>query len=120
MRRKSSTGIENICVSISLFFLKMWPGQSYDPIYRGQRSKPACAFGHPFAVDSADSFDMGGTAGRFAYLEDFDGTLIELVETHKVPIFKLLGIYIDLKKRHSEKPLPKWLVKMMRVHQVGR
>ncbi len=73
---------------------------------------------HPFTVDSADSFDMGDAAGRFAYIEDPDGTLIELVETHKVPIFKRLGIYIDLIKRHPEKPLPKWLVKMMRVHRV--
>ncbi|WP_373519295.1 VOC family protein [Pricia sp.] len=74
---------------------------------------------YPFTVDSADSFDMGDAAGRFAYIEDPDGTLIELVETHKVPIFKWLGIHIDLKKRHPEKPLPKWLVKMMRVHRVG-
>lgn len=74
---------------------------------------------HPFTVDSANSFDMGDAAGRFAYFEDPDGTLIELVETHKVPIFKRLGIYIDLRKRHPEKPLPKWLVKMMRVHRVG-
>ncbi len=73
---------------------------------------------HPFTVDSADSFDMGDAAGRFAYVEDPDGTLIELVETHKVPIFKRLRIHIDLKNRHSEKPLPKWLVKMMRVHRV--
>lgn len=73
---------------------------------------------HPFTVDSANSFDMGDAAGRFAYIEDPDGTLIELVETHKVPIFKRLGIYIDLKKRHPEKPLPRWLVKMMRVHRV--
>ncbi|HZJ19562.1 MAG TPA: VOC family protein [Pricia sp.] len=72
----------------------------------------------PFTVDSADSFDMGDAAGRFAYFEDPDGTLIELVETHKVPIFKRLGIHIDLKKRHPEKPLPKWLVKMMWVHRV--
>ncbi|MGB6150369.1 MAG: VOC family protein [Pricia sp.] len=74
--------------------------------------------GHRFTVDSADSFDMGDAAGRFGYIEDPDGTLIELVETHKVPLLKSLGIYIDLKKRPPEKPLPNWLVKMMRVHRV--
>jgi len=80
--------------------------------------KEAEVLGHPFTVDSADSFDMGDAAGRFGYVEDPDGTLIELVETHKVPLLKSLGIYIDLKKRHPEKPLPKWLIKLLRVHRV--
>lgn len=80
--------------------------------------KEAEILGHPFTVDSADSFDMGDAAGRFGYIEDPDGTLIELVETHKVPILKKLGVYIDLKNRHPEKPLPKWLVKMLWVHRV--
>ncbi|MGC1516836.1 MAG: VOC family protein, partial [Maribacter sp.] len=47
--------------------------------------------GNAFTVDSANSFDMGDAAGHFSYIEDPDGTLIELVETHKVPIFKALG-----------------------------
>ena len=66
--------------------------------------------GFPFTVDSADSFDMGEAAGRFSYLEDPDGTLIEFVETHKVPILKKLGIYLNLKKRKTQKPLPDWMV----------
>lgn len=74
--------------------------------------------GHAFTVDSSDSFDMGKAAGHFSYVEDPDGTLIEFVETHKVPILKKLGIYINLKKRNPLKPLPKWLVKMMRVHRI--
>lgn len=44
--------------------------------------------GFPFTVDSADSFDMGEAAGRFTYIDDPDGTWIEFVETHKVPIAK--------------------------------
>ncbi|WP_339705996.1 VOC family protein [uncultured Kriegella sp.] len=72
----------------------------------------------PFTVDSADSFDMGAAAGHFSYVEDPDGTLIEFVETHKVPVLKKLGIYIDLKKRNPQKPLSKWLVKAMQVHRV--
>ncbi|QLG44000.1 VOC family protein [Costertonia aggregata] len=73
--------------------------------------------GYHFKVDSADSFDMGDAAGRFAYMEDPDGTLIELVETHKVPIFKRLGIHINLKKRNPFKPLPKWVVGALRMHR---
>ncbi len=75
--------------------------------------------GAPFTVDSADSFDMGDAAGRFGYMEDPDGTLIELVETHKVPILKKFGISIDLKKRNPKKPLPKWLVKALRIHRIN-
>lgn len=76
------------------------------------------ALGHPFTVDSSDSFDMGEAAGHFSYVEDPDGMLIEFVETHKVPILKKLGIYINLKKRSPHKPLPKWIVKAMQVHRV--
>ena len=80
--------------------------------------KMAAALKYPFTVDSANSFDMGKAAGHFGYVEDPDGTLLEFVETHKVPIFKRLGLYINLKERNSLKPLPKWLVKAMRIHRV--
>ncbi len=56
--------------------------------------------GSPFTVDSSNSFDMGDAAGHFSYVEDPDGTLIELVETHKVPILKALGLFLNLKKRN--------------------
>lgn len=68
------------------------------------------ALGYPFTVDSADSFDMGVAAGHFAYVEDPDGTLIEFVETHKVPIFKKIGWYMNLKNRDPKKTLPNWMV----------
>jgi len=70
------------------------------------------AYGTPFTVDSGD-FDMGEAAGQFAYIEDPDGTLIEFVETHKVPIMKKLGWYLDLRNRPAEKSLPTWMVKAM-------
>jgi hypothetical protein len=47
------------------------------------------------------------------YIEDPDGTLIELVETHKVPILKKIGWFLDLRKRDQEKPLPTWMIKML-------
>lgn len=72
--------------------------------------------GHPFTVDSCPDgqrFDMGDASGHFTYIEDPDGTLIEFVETHKVPIIKKLGIGIDMSRRNPEKPLPKLLFRLM-------
>ena len=73
--------------------------------------------GYPFTVDSAvagEKFDMGEAAGRFAYVEDPDGTLIELVETFKIPILKKWGIYLHLEKRNPLKPLPDFFLKALR------
>jgi catechol 2,3-dioxygenase-like lactoylglutathione lyase family enzyme len=76
--------------------------------------KELCASkGYPFTVDSANSFDMGEAAGRFSYIEDPDGSLIEFVETHKLPIMKKLGWYKNLKNRDPKKPLPDWMLKAM-------
>lgn len=74
--------------------------------------------GYPFTVDSGDTFDMGEAGGRFAYVEDPAGTLIEFVETHKVPIMKKMGWYINLKKRNPEQYLPNWMLKAMRFNRV--
>ncbi len=73
---------------------------------------------HPFTVDSSNSFDMGEAAGHFAYVEDPDGTLIEFVETHKIPILKKIGWYLNLKKRNPEKPLPNWILKSLSLTKV--
>ena len=69
--------------------------------------------GFPFTVDSSDTFDMGEAGGRFSYVEDPDGTLIEFVETHKVPILKKFGWYIHLKNRKPGKSLPWIILKLM-------
>ena len=72
--------------------------------------------GCPFTVDSCpdgEQFDMGEASGRFTYIEDPDGTLIEFVETHKVPVVARLGLYIDMNKRDKYKKLPKILFRMM-------
>jgi catechol 2,3-dioxygenase-like lactoylglutathione lyase family enzyme len=78
--------------------------------------------GHPFTVNSKQrlqhSFDMGEAAGHFAYIEDPDGTLIELVETHRIPIVKKLGWYLDLRKRQPGKKLPDWMLKTLRFNRV--
>lgn len=84
-----------------------------------------CAeMGHPFTVDTTlkykegSSFDMGDAAGQFAYIEDPDGSLIEFVETHKIPIMKKLNLSLDLRKRDPEKPLPRWMLGMLRFMRV--
>ena len=74
--------------------------------------------GYPFTVDSGGSFGMESAAGRFAYVEDPDGTLIELVETHKLPILKKIGWYLDLQKRKHQNPLPNWMLRMMSLNRV--
>ncbi len=73
---------------------------------------------YAFTVDSGDTFDMGESGGRFAYVEDPDGTLIEMVETHKVPILKKFGWYLNLKKRGQHKPLPNWMVSLMGLNKI--
>jgi len=79
--------------------------------------------GFRFTVDSMqhlddNSFDMGEAAGHFSYIEDPDGTLIEFVETHKLPLLKKLGIYINMKKRDPRKHLPNWILKGLRFSRV--
>jgi hypothetical protein len=76
------------------------------------------AKGYSFTIDSEDSFAMEHASGRFCYMEDPDGTLIELVETHKVPVLKKLGFYLNLKKRNLEKPLPDWMIKLLALSKV--
>ncbi len=80
--------------------------------------------GYRFTVDSHvqhnnnNSFDMGEAAGHFSYIEDPDGTLIEFVETHKVPVSKKLGWYINLRKRNPKKSLPNWMIKALAFNRV--
>jgi len=95
----------------------------YDIIGMGQLRKECYEKSFPFTVDSdvkpkGESFDMGEAAGHFAYIEDPDGTLIEFVETHKIPIMKKLGWYLNLQKRNPEKPLPNWILKALKYSRI--
>jgi catechol 2,3-dioxygenase-like lactoylglutathione lyase family enzyme len=76
------------------------------------------AHGHPFTTDSQSSFDMGDAAGHFSYIEDPDHTLIEFVETHKIPIVRKLGWYLDLRRRDSSRPLPRWMLRTLSFSRV--
>ena len=82
------------------------------------------SMGFHFTVDSSinpdnnNTFDMGDASGRFTYIEDYDGTLIEFVETHKIPLIKKLGINLNLKNFNPVKPLPDCMLKALRFGRV--
>lgn len=80
--------------------------------------KTAEELGHPFVCDSGAEFQMGEADGHFTYVEDPDGTLIEFVETFKIPILKKLGIYLHLKNKDDRKPLPRYITKALRFLRV--
>ncbi|MBK7480152.1 MAG: VOC family protein [Bacteroidales bacterium] len=95
-------------------------------IYEMDELREYCtSLGYPFVVDSmdsknGDSFEMGDAAGHFAYIEDPDGILLEFVESHKLRISKRLGWYLNLKNKMGYKPLPGWLLKMLRFSRVKK
>lgn len=90
-----------------------WDVNNMDDLQKACEEK-----GFPFTVDSGKTFDMGEAGGRFSYVEDPDGTWIEFVETHKVPVIKKLGWFIDLKKKTPGKKLPRWMVAAMGFNKI--
>lgn len=89
----------------------------FDVVNMNSLQEKVKEFGTDFTVDSSNSFDMGEAAGRFSYVEDPDGTLIEFVETHKVPVLKKWGLYFNLKNRNPEKPLPRLFIKALELNK---
>ena len=90
----------------------------FDVLNMDKLGKHASSMGIKFTVDSQESFAMDNASGRFCYAEDPDGTLIELVETHKIPLFKKFGFYLHLKKRNQQKPLPDWIINLLALSKV--
>jgi len=112
-------------IPVKIYKNRLWGDLGYihlcfDVSGMSRLREKAISMNNPFTVDSSNSFDMGDTAGHFSYVEDPDGTLIELVETHKVPILKSLGLFLNLKKRNPHRTLPKWLVKSLTLHKVRK
>lgn len=71
--------------------------------------------GFGFTCDTNDTLDMGGTTRvHCTYIEDPDGTLIEMIEVYKIPIIEKLGIFLNVEKRDPLKPLPDFMLKAMR------
>ncbi|MDR1668074.1 MAG: VOC family protein [Bacteroidales bacterium] len=88
-------------------------------IYGIEALKAECAAaGFPFTVESDSAFKMGDAAGHWSYLEDPDGTLIEFVETKKIPLMKKWNWYLHLEKRDPHKPLPRWLISALALNRV--
>ena len=120
------TKLELVCSQVQsepIFKNRFWGDLGFihvcfDVQKMGQLRKQCEKSFFPFRVDSENSFDMGEAAGQFAYVQDKDDTLIELVETHKVPIFKKLGWYINLKNKKKQKPLPRFIFKAMSWNRV--
>jgi catechol 2,3-dioxygenase-like lactoylglutathione lyase family enzyme len=110
--------------STPLFKDRMWGDLGYIHLcfdIRGMDAlrKRCKEFGSAFTVDSGD-FDMGEAAGQFAYIEDPDGTLIEFVEAHKIPLLKKINWYLDLQKRPQDKSLPTWMLYAMGLSRVKK
>lgn len=87
----------------------------------GELAKYLAPAGYKFTVDSCpdgEIFDMGEASGHFTYIEDPDGTLIEFVQTHKVPLIK--KIYLDLDKRSKDTPFPKILFRIMALTKIKK
>ncbi len=85
--------------------------------------KEHCKTEHvPFVVDSGDAqaFSMEEASGRFAYVEDPDRTLVEFVEVYTLPIAKKYGLVLKLKNRKTQKPLPKFLMRLLALKKISR
>ncbi len=76
------------------------------------------SLGGDFICDSGKDFKMEAADGRFTYVEDPDGTLIELVETFRIPVYKKYGIFLNLTDRDSRKPLPKFMLRALKFLRV--
>ena len=76
------------------------------------------AIGHPFTCDSSNGLHMGKTRVHCTYVEDPDGTLIELIEVYKIPLMEKWGLFLNVEKRDPLKPLPNWMLKTMRFSRV--
>lgn len=93
----------------------------FDVTNMRELEKRSNELGYPFTVDSCKDdghFDMGEASGHFTYIEDPDGTLIELVEAHKLTIMKRPHIAIDMLKRDRKKPFPKIFFRLMGMYKV--
>ena len=76
------------------------------------------SIGHGFTCDSSNGLHMGKTRVHCTYVEDPNGTLIELIEVYKIPLIEKWGLFMDLQNRPPYKPIPKWMMKMSRFTRV--
>jgi len=81
--------------------------------------KELAAKGFGFTCDTDNALTMGSsTSVHCTYIEDPDGTLIELIEVFKIPIIEKWGIFLNIEKRDPKKPLPDFMLKAMRFSRI--
>ncbi len=75
--------------------------------------------GFGFTCDTDNALTMGkSTQVHCTYIEDPDGTLIELIEVFKIPIIEKLGVFLNVEKRDPKTPLPDFMLKAMRFARI--
>ncbi|REE05801.1 VOC family protein [Marinoscillum furvescens] len=75
--------------------------------------------GFPFSILSNPDFRMGDAGGHWGYMEDPDGTLIEMVETHHLPIIKKIGWKLNLSRRSPVRPVAPWILWALRFKKLN-
>lgn len=76
------------------------------------------AAGFGFTCDSNDALDMGNTKVHCTYIDDPDGTWLEMIEVYKVPIIEKWGVYLNVHKRNPLKALPDFMLKALRFSRI--
>ncbi len=77
------------------------------------------AAGFGFTCDTKNVLSMGdSTKVHCTYIEDPDGTLIELIEVYKIPIIEKWGINLNVEKRAPSQPLPDLMLKALKFMRV--
>ena len=75
--------------------------------------------GFGFTCDTKDVLSMGeNTKVHCTYIEDPDGTWIELIEVYKIPIIEKLGLFLNVEKRPATQPLPNWMLRALKFSRV--
>lgn len=75
--------------------------------------------GFGFTCDTKDVLSMGeNTKVHCTYIEDPDGTWLELIEVYKIPIIEKLGLFLNVEKRPANQPLPNWMLKALKFSRV--
>lgn len=93
----------------------------FDVINMKAFEKKCESLGFKFTVDSCPDgaeFDMGQASGHFTYIEDPDGTLIEFVETYKIPIISKLNISLNFLKRDRTRPFPRFFFQLLKFNRI--
>ena len=75
--------------------------------------------GFGFRCDTNDALSMGDhTSVHCTYIDDPDECWLELIEVHKIPILKNLGLFLNVTKRNPQQPLPMWMLKALKFNRI--